>query len=53
MCKNKLLRGNKMIIIKPIVSIILLIPYILFFGAFSLGVDFPDNTSIYYNGWLI
>lgn len=40
-------------IVKPLISIILLIPYICTGCAISMGVTFPDNTEIYYEGWLI
>lgn len=39
-------------IVKPIVSVLLLIPYICFLCMFSVGVTFPDNTNVYYHGWL-
>jgi hypothetical protein len=42
-----------MVIVKPIISIILLIPYVLLLGMFSLGATFPDGTEIYYSGWII
>lgn len=40
-------------IVKPIISIILLIPYILTFGMISFGATFPDGTKIRYNGWML
>lgn len=42
-----------MTIIKPIVSIILIIPYICTLGALTFEVNFPDGTEICYNGWMV
>lgn len=39
-------------IVKSLVTIILLIPYICCLGMFSFGVTFSDRTELYYNGWL-
>lgn len=41
-----------MVIVKLIISIMLLIPYVLFLGMFSFSITFPDNTEVYYEGWL-
>lgn len=40
-------------IIKNTIAVLLIIPYIICFGAISYGVDFPDGSKIYYDGWLI
>lgn len=40
-----------MIIAKPIIAIILLVPYICTFGAVTFRVEFPDKTEICYDGW--
>lgn len=42
-----------MIIAKSVIAIVLLVPYICFFGAFTFRVEFPDETEICYDGWLI
>lgn len=39
-------------IIKSIISILLLIPYVLLFATFDIGVTFPDGTTFKYHGWL-
>lgn len=41
-----------MTIIKPIVSIILLIPYVSTLGTLTFKVKFPDGTEVCYDGWL-
>lgn len=38
-------------IVKPIIAILLLIPYVCSFGALSIEAHFPDGTSICYEGW--
>lgn len=42
-----------MIIVKPIVSFILLIPYICLLGMFTFEVSFPDGDEITYTGWIV
>lgn len=42
-----------MIIVKPIVSLLLLIPYICLLGMFTFEVTFSDDTWIRYDGWVM
>ena len=42
-----------MMFIKPIISFILLIPYICLLGMFTFEATFPDGTYIQYNGWIM
>ena len=37
-------------IVKPIIAVLLLIPYICLLCMFSVGITFPDKTSIEYHG---
>lgn len=40
-------------IVKCLISVLLLVPYIVTFGMISISVTFPDGTSICYDGWLM
>lgn len=39
-------------IIKLLFAIPLLIAYVISIGSVSLHIEFPDETSINFNGWL-
>jgi hypothetical protein len=40
-------------IVKPIISLLLLIHYIIILGTFTISAEFQDGTEIYYKGWFL